>query len=110
MEGFSSDSGGGEANEALFFCWAALSPSRQLCNRYRRTQRIFSSPESPLVTAFRRLRRLRRRAVAAAVGAVAVGAASNGAAAVGAAVAGAAVAGVAAVGAAAVGMAGVGVV
>jgi len=51
-------------------------------------------------------RRLRRRAVAAAVGAAAVGAASAGAAAVGTAVAGVAVVGVAVVGMAVVGVVG----
>jgi hypothetical protein len=107
-----------------YFCWAALSPSRPLCNRHRRTPRIWASrplpvplmcharligPAAPVgvgaAAAAAAFLRLLRRAVAAAVGAVAVGVASNGAAAVGTAAVGVATAGVAATGVAVVGMA-----
>jgi hypothetical protein len=104
------------------FCWVVLSPSRRFCNRHRRTPRIWASrpllvplmchvrligPAAPVAAAVKSgFRRLRRRAVAAAVGAVAVGAASNGAAAVGTAAVGMAAAGVAVVGMAVVGVVG----
>jgi hypothetical protein len=105
--------------------WATIVPAFPECP-HRRTPRIWASrpllvplmcrvrligPAAPVAAAVKSgFRRLRRRAVAAAVGAVAVGAASNGAAAVGTAAVGMAAAGVAVVGMPVVGVAVVGVV